>query len=345
MATTSSNSTSHLPESKIPIFTTVASYREWREKALRNGQSVGFVPTMGALHEGHLSLVRRSLSENDLTVVSIFVNPAQFAPHEDLSSYPRTLPGDLKLLEEQNAQSSIEGPNSCEVRYPAVVFVPSVQEMYPSGIVQNVSEQKGTFIEVKGFSHQMEGQTRPTFFRGVATVVTKLFNVIQPTNAYFGQKDIQQALLLKRMVTDLLMAYPTPQNLHIIPTTRDPTTGLALSSRNLYLTTAGRQVAPTLRQALVAAAEAWSEGYTKEESIAKAKAVVEENRKEASEKALEVELQLDYIEMNDSKTFDVLDPEAKESKGNVVILSGALYVDKTRLIDNILLGNTTGILG
>lgn len=123
--------------------------------------------------------VKKSLAENDLTVVSIFVNPAQFAPHEDLTSYPRTLPKDIEILENTEAQSSTKGAGSCETRYPAAVFAPTANEMYPSGIVLEIAEQKGAFVEVKGFSHQMEGQTRPTFFRGVATVVTKLFNVIQ----------------------------------------------------------------------------------------------------------------------------------------------------------------------
>jgi pantoate--beta-alanine ligase len=186
--------TSALPPSPIPLLTSVASCREWREKAFDEKKSVGYVATMGALHTGHLSLgkpchpsahlgkltlirtkVRRSLQENDLTVVSIFVNPAQFAPHEDLGTYPRTLPRDLELL----ASQSVSVSPSAEPRTPSAVFLPSVQEMYPSGIVQDVVNQKGTFVEVKGFSHQMEGMSRPTFFRGVATIVTKLFNVIQ----------------------------------------------------------------------------------------------------------------------------------------------------------------------
>lgn len=148
---------------------------------------------MGALHDGHLSLgacgssqhtrssphcaytaVKRSLAENDLTVLSIFVNPAQFAPHEDLATYPRTLPRDLELL----SALSVTGSDG-SVRTPSAVFVPSVGEMYPSGISQNTQEQKGTFVEVMGYGHQMEGRTRPTFFRGVATVVTKLFNAIE----------------------------------------------------------------------------------------------------------------------------------------------------------------------
>jgi pantoate--beta-alanine ligase len=175
-----------LPPSSIPLLTTVRSFREWRQRAFDDGKSVGFVATMGALHEGHLSLgkiryvfrlpsesrisaiVRRSIEENDQTVLSIFVNPAQFAPHEDLATYPSTLAGDLALL-----SSLLFRPSNI------IVFLPSAQEMYPSGITQEKEKQKGTFVEVVGFSHQMEGQSRPLFFRGVATVVTKLFNVVQ----------------------------------------------------------------------------------------------------------------------------------------------------------------------
>jgi pantoate--beta-alanine ligase len=186
------------PSSTIPIFTTISSYRAWRKQAFDEGKSVGYVPTMGALHEGHLSLgaltskkalqqqvliivVRRSLADNDLTVVSIFVNPAQFAPHEDLATYPRTLTKDLQFLEAQNVKAT-----SIITRTPSAVFLPNVTEVYPSGIVQDVAEQKGTFIEVKGYSHQMEGMSRPTFFRGVATIVTKLFNVIQVRDFSFS---------------------------------------------------------------------------------------------------------------------------------------------------------------
>lgn len=175
----------------IPVYTTIEDYRIWRDKAFEDKKSVGFVPTMGALHDGHLSLgtctyyrtrrradstsVKRSLAENDLTVVSIFVNPAQFAPHEDLATYPRTLPHDLSLLSTLEYQPIDVYPS----RTPSAVFVPSVRDMYPSGISQDVTEQKGTFVEVKGYGEQMEGHSRPTFFRGVATVVAKLFNIIQ----------------------------------------------------------------------------------------------------------------------------------------------------------------------
>ena len=176
----------------IPVFTTIQDYRLWREKAFEDKKSVGFVPTMGALHDGHLSLgtyaysitersqvdapsVKRSLAENELTVISIFVNPAQFAPQEDLATYPRTLPRDLSVLSTLEYQP-IDVYSS---RAPSAVFVPSVRDMYPSGISQDIAEQKGTFVEVKGYGEQMEGRSRPTFFRGGATVVIKLFNIIQ----------------------------------------------------------------------------------------------------------------------------------------------------------------------
>ena len=163
-------SSSKLPESTIPLLTNLASCRKWRQQVRDDRKSVGFVATMGALHAGHLSLVRHSKQANDKTVVSIFVNPAQFAPHEDLSTYPRTIEEDLQKLEE------IGGVDA--------VFLPGVKDMYPSGIVQDVEEQRGTFVEVKGYGSQMEGRSRPSFFRGVATVVTKLFNAVEVFSDY-----------------------------------------------------------------------------------------------------------------------------------------------------------------
>ncbi|KAH9913951.1 Pantoate-beta-alanine ligase [Epithele typhae] len=306
-----------LPPSSIPLFPTVAKYREWRQKAFEENKSVGFVATMGALHEGHLSLVRRSLAQNDLTVLSIFVNPAQFAPHEDLATYPRTLPGDLALLE--------------------------ALAMYPGGITQDVRAQTGTFVEVKGFGHQMEGASRPTFFRGVATVVTKLFNAVQPTRAYFGQKDIQQAVLLRRLAQDLLLSHPEPRNVVIVPTARDPHTSLALSSRNAYLAPYEREnVAPALYAALCAAEAAWGAGKPKADCVGCARAVVAAKEEEVGGA---VEIRFDYIEMNDPETFDVVPDRVtrreweQEDAERPVILSGAMWVGKTRLIDNIVLGD------
>ncbi|KAG6837570.1 hypothetical protein H0H93_006984 [Arthromyces matolae] len=302
---------------------------------------------MGALHEGHIALVKRSLAENDLTVVSIFVNPAQFAPHEDLATYPRTLPQDLDIL---SAQSFIiqneDGSETGQIRKPAALFLPAASEMYPSGITQNTTEQKGTFVKVEGYSHQMEGKSRPTFFRGVATVVTKLFNAIEPTNAYFGQKDIQQALLLKRLCRDLLLSHPDPEHVHIVPTARDTSTGLALSSRNAYLTNDGLQVAPTLHKALKAAEKAWNTGSNKSESVEEAIKVIETEKAQALLCGIKVEMRLDYVELNNSDDFEVIDPQMRKNEAgpHPVIISGALWVDQTRLIDNLILGDLNSII-
>ncbi|KAG9313106.1 hypothetical protein JVU11DRAFT_6556 [Chiua virens] len=340
-----------LPNTPIPILNTIPTYRTWRQTAFDLKKTVGFVPTMGALHDGHLSLglsspesrtrtsahasntVRRSLQENDLTVVSIFVNPAQFAPHEDLGVYPRTLPADLEQLMKQ--QVTISG----DVRTPSAVFLPGVQDMYPSGIEQDVSLQKGTFVDVKGYSHQMEGTSRPHFFRGVATIVTKLFNVVQPTNAYFGQKDIQQALLLRRMCRDLLLAHPDAAHVHIVPTERDPVDGLALSSRNVHLSGDERSVANTLYRALQAAESGWLAGETKDACIRAAEMLVVGAVKDAASRG--INMQLDYIQMNDADTFEVLEGLSQRNSGDgeAVALSGAVWVGKTKLIDNIVMGD------
>ncbi|KAH0836760.1 Pantoate-beta-alanine ligase-domain-containing protein [Lanmaoa asiatica] len=324
---------STLPESPIPILNSIPACRAWRQTAFDRKKTVGFVPTMGALHDGHLSLVRRSLHENDLTVVSIFVNPAQFSPQEDLGTYPRTLPADLKQLTKQQVNVLDD------VRTPSAVFLPGIQGMYPSGISQDVSLQKGTFVEVKGYSHQMEGISRPHFLRGVATIVTKLFNVVQPTNAYFGQKDIQQALLLRRMCRDLLLANPEADRVHIVPTERDTVDGLALSSRNTYLSTEERSVANTLYRALQAAESGWLAGETKDACIRAAEVLVTGAVRGAASRG--IDMKLEYIQMNDSDTFEVLDGRSQRQSvvgGSPVILSGAIWVGRTRLIDNIVVG-------
>lgn len=322
----------------IPTFTTLRTLREWRTRAFAQNQSVGFVATMGALHEGHMSLVRRSLAENDLTVCSIFVNPAQFAPHEDLANYPRTLPADLAALAAQEMNG----------RTPAAVFVPNAMEMYPSGISQDVSEQRGTFVEVKGYGDEMEGRSRPAFFRGVATVVTKLFNAVQPTRTYFGQKDIQQALLLRRMCRDLLMAHPAANELHIVPTVRDSSDGLALSSRNAYLTAPARRAAIVMPSALAAAREAWEAGLTKDDCVRAAGEVVAEAAERARADSA-ADIRFDYVQFNDSDTFFELSGSTTreiwaQQSPHPVILSGAIWVDKTRLIDNHILGDINGVI-
>ena len=343
-----------MPDSPIPIFTTVRDYRAWRAQASKDGKSVGFVATMGALHDGHLKLVHASLQENDYTVVSIFVNPAQFAPTEDLASYPRTVESDIAKL-----ASLVHTSSSGEDRRVNAAFVPSVKEMYPNGFTQVVADQVGAFIEVKGLSHQMEGGSRPTFFRGVATVVTKLFHIIQPDRTYFGQKDIQQSVVLRRLVSDLVFSHPpSPEHLRVIPTGRDPKTNLALSSRNAYLTPDSLQVAPVLYRALKTGQDVWAQPHwteaNKEERIHKtlesARAVVLEQAEQCKRDGKDVNLKLDYISLNHPKTLENLEQSLAEKGAGAVdvgegaILSGAALVSQgkdgkvTRLIDNLLLG-------
>lgn len=337
-------------KAQIPIFRTVASYREWRQQARDEGKSVGFVPTMGALHEGHLSLgpsvftshpkthtdqgtVRESLKDNDLTVVSIFVNPAQFAPGEDLHKYPATFESDMAALSNLSltvpSSSSHPSPHSSSsssssiARTPSAIFAPTTSEMYPSGISLDRSLQRGTFIEVLGYSHHLEGRTRPHFFRGVCSVVIKLFNAVEPTNAYFGQKDIQQALILRRLVTDLLLSHPFPSGVHVIPTTRE-SDGLALSSRNVYLGEVERKWAVCLWKALERGRSVWEEwiggrssgggdGVTVGEGSERVweiwpevERVAQNEIANAKEEAAEegVEIELDYISFVDADTFE-----------------------------------------
>ncbi|KAF3987976.1 hypothetical protein FT663_03495 [Candidozyma haemuli var. vulneris] len=223
-----------MTSSSIPILRTVSQVRAWRRQCFFNKESVGFVPTMGALHKGHTYLVNESLAENDRTIVSIFVNPSQFAPHEDLDAYPRTLDRDLKALESLG-------------RRVDAVFLPKVSEMFPSGIVLDVNKQKGAFVNVLGCSEQLEGTQRPAFFRGVATIVTKLLNVVNPTNAYFGQKDAQQCVVVKNLVKDLLM----DTTIRVCPTLREPN-GLAMSSRNEYLSPEAKDQCSLIYQGLCA---------------------------------------------------------------------------------------------
>ncbi|KAH7325522.1 hypothetical protein B0J17DRAFT_681639 [Rhizoctonia solani] len=327
---TTTKSESVLPKSDIPVITTIADLRAWRDKAFREGKTVGFVPTMGALHDGHISLVRESLRENDLTVVSIYVNPAQFAPHEDLATYPRTLEKDALLL---STCSYLPSTPNATVRSPSAIFLPSTKEMYPSGLSH--SAQLSTYIvPPPALTNQMEGLSRPTFFRGVATVVSKLLNITLPTRVYFGQKDIQQALLMKNMAKDLCF----PTRVRVIETVRGDK-GLALSSRNAYLQGAEKDVAGTLRGALKEVEKAWYAGKSRSEALAAGKRYVDEVVVANTGK---VEMKLDYIEMNDPHTFERLGEQVKGGeavgKGPGVILSGALWVGRTRLIDNVLLG-------
>lgn len=258
-------------------------------------EPVGLVPTMGYLHEGHLALVRRARTENSSVVVSIFVNPAQFGPQEDFEKYPRDHVLDLAILEKEKTD---------------IVFMPSVAEMYPP--------QFNSWVEVGKVTERLEGASRPGHFRGVTTVVAKLFNIVEPTRAYFGQKDAQQAIVIKKMVADLNM------NLEIVtvPTVREPD-GLAMSSRNIYLNPQERQTALVLYQALSLAQQLWSQGEKDAEQIRQQMLALIKKQPLAT---------IDYVSIADTETLDELDTVKPPA-----LVSLAVRIGKTRLIDNIVL--------
>ena len=258
---------------------------------------VGFVPTMGYLHEGHLSLVRQARVENKVLVVSIFVNPTQFGPHEDLGTYPRDLSRDLQLLEESGVD---------------VVFTPTPEEIYPPGFV--------TYVEPTGpLAGQAEGASRPGHFRGVATVVLKLFQMVRPHQAYFGQKDAQQVAVISRMVTDFHLAV----KLRILPTIREAD-GLAMSSRNVYLLGEDRTAARVLYRALQAGRMAFEAHPGEEPSVV--------TRTMTDTVLAEPRARLDYAEVRDPTSF--LPLETLRAPALLVI---AAKVGPARLIDNFLL--------
>ena len=259
-------------------------------------EPVGFVPTMGCLHEGHMSLVRKARAENKSVVVSIYVNPTQFGPKEDLSKYPRDLDRDLAMLEKEGTD---------------VVFFPSDKEMYPAGY--------DTWVTVDNLTKPLEGDSRPTHFCGVTTIVTKLFNIVRPANAYFGQKDAQQALVIKKMVADLNM------NLVVMvcPTIREPD-GLAMSSRNVYLNPEQRKTAPILYKSLLLAEDMFAIGERNA-------AVILEQMTTVIQK--EPLAKIDYISISDTETLAGLKTIEKSA-----LVSMAVRFGKTRLIDNIILG-------
>lgn len=280
------------PEKLMMIVTTLDELRSAR--FILDGK-VGLVPTMGYLHDGHLSLVRRARQECDNVVVSIFVNPTQFGPTEDLSSYPRDLERDLRLLSDAGV---------------SLVWTPTAEVMYPNGYQ--------TWVEVEALTEPLEGAMRPGHFRGVTTVVAKLFNAVQPHRAYFGQKDAQQAAVIRRMALDLNF----PLEVVICPTVREPD-GLAMSSRNTYLDADQRKAATVLFRALSAARAAYENGERSGEAL----------RRLITETVnTEPLARLQYVSCAD---FDTL-KETDEIKGKT-LLSMAVYVGKTRLIDNFIL--------
>jgi pantoate--beta-alanine ligase len=264
--------------------------RRWSMERRAKGGSVGLVPTMGALHAGHRALVEASAARDDATVVSIFVNPAQFAPHEDYGKYPRAFEADCRLVEAAGAQA---------------VYAPDAATMYPEGYA--------TYVEVRGLQDGLCGKTRPHFFRGVATVVTKLFNAVAPDRAYFGQKDGQQAVIVQRMVRDLDFGL----EIVTIPTVREAD-GLAMSSRNAYLSAEERERGLSLSRALFHGQALMEAG---ERDAAR---IVEETR------AAMQDVKVDYVEL-----VDAADLTPVERVQGPVMLAVAAVAGKTRLIDNI----------
>ena len=258
-------------------------------------EPVGFVPTMGYLHEGHMSLVRQARAENASAVVSIFVNPSQFGPREDYKSYPRNIERDLAMLQKEK---------------PDAVFMPLAEEMYPPRF--------DSWIEVGEIAERLEGASRPGHFRGVATVVAKLFNIVQPTRAYFGQKDAQQLAVIKKMAADLNM------NLEVVaaPTVREPE-GLAMSSRNTYLNPEERRAAVVLYQALTLAQQSWSQGEMNAERLRQEMIAIIQKEPLAD---------IDYVSIANAETLDEL-----ETVNPPTLVSMAVNIGITRLIDNLVL--------
>jgi len=277
----------------IQIVEAIAPLRAWLSTPRRAGRSIGFVPTMGALHEGHASLIQRARADCDVVVVSIFVNPIQFDRRDDLDAYPRTLEEDLAV---------------CRAHGVDVVFAPSVEEMYPTPMACTVDPGR--------VAQHLCGRYRSGHFAGVATVVLKLFEIVQPDVAYFGQKDAQQLAVVRRLITD----FNVPVRLEAVPTVREPD-GLALSSRNRRLDASERALAPTLYRALREAESRIASGTADAAAVTRAAAALipRDDR-----------LRLEYLEVVDERDFQPV-----ERITGPVVVAGALWVGRTRLIDNV----------
>jgi pantoate--beta-alanine ligase len=276
----------------VRVFRSIAGFRSWRGS--REG-TLGLVPTMGYLHEGHLSLVRGSKSADDVTAVTIFVNPTQFGPTEDLARYPRDEARDLALLEGESVDA---------------VFVPPVEEIYPEGF--------STYVTVDGLTDRLEGASRPTHFRGVTTVVVKLLHITQPQRAYFGRKDAQQLAVIGRMARDLNL----PIEIVGMPIVREPD-GLALSSRNVYLSPEQRTAALSLSRGLRQAEAAFADGVRDADAL-----------RNIITRTIEAEplAEIDYVSVADAETLLELD-----HVGGAALVSVAVRFAQTRLIDNLTL--------
>jgi len=279
----------------MKLVRSISEMRALCRPARSRGGRLGLVPTLGALHEGHLSLVRTAREKSDVVAASIFVNPTQFGPSEDFAKYPRALESDCALLEREGVE---------------LVFAPSVEEMYPQGAV--------TWVVVEGLSERLCGKSRPGHFRGVTTVVAKLFHIVEPDLAFFGQKDAAQVAIIQRMVRDL----GVPVSIEVCPIVREPD-GLAISSRNAYLSSQERKSALVLHRSLVQVQKSFGAG--ERDSVILLSAAKQELATEPS-------VRLDYVEVVDPET---LEPETAVTKRTLVVV--AAIVGQTRLIDNIVL--------
>lgn len=282
----------------MKIFRTIKELRSELTELRYQRKLISFVPTMGYLHDGHLSLVRYAKQNSDFCVVSIFVNPTQFGPNEDFNRYPRDEERDLDLLEKEN----------CDF-----VFIPSAQEMY--------GQDYQTYVKVKKYSDILEGEFRPTHFEGVTTIVLKLFNIVQPDFAVFGQKDAQQAFIIQKMVDDLNL----PVRIDVLPIVRE-SDGLAMSSRNVYLNDEERKQALCLYNGIRLAEKLYNDGERS------AKVLIESVRNLISQYPL---AKIDYLEIVNKKNFEKID---LLKDGNEYYLLLAVQVGNTRLIDNTILG-------
>ncbi|KAF1846693.1 Nucleotidylyl transferase [Cucurbitaria berberidis CBS 394.84] len=303
-----------VPASETHVFHHVAPLREFRRHLLLNKRTVGLVPTMGALHEGHVSLVRHAAAENTDVFVTIYVNPTQFGLNEDLASYPKTWESDLQILHDIDKELASAGQGRV-----TAVFAPNTKTMYPTLPPDSAIPGVGSFIEMRPLGQLLEGASRPVFFRGVATVCMKLFNICTPDRAYFGQKDIQQTCVIRQLIKD----FHLDMDLRIIPTSREPD-GLALSSRNVYLGARRRNVGIVLNQALRKAEAQYKAGKRLRGDILWPavdhgdKTVLEQDTLEPSKRA---KFQIDYLSLADPDTMEEVD-HVDETRG--AILSGAV---------------------
>ena len=279
----------------MKVYKGISELRNTIASIKKNSRLIGFIPTMGYLHEGHVSLIRKARLDTDCVVVSIFVNPIQFGPKEDFKRYPRDLDRDLKL---------------CKANAVDIVFAPEAESIFPEDFL--------TYVNVEGLSDVLCGSSRPGHFKGVTTIVAKLFNIVKPDIAYFGQKDAQQAVAVGRMVKDLNM----PLRIRVMPTVREKD-GLAMSSRNIYLKPEERKEALSLYKSLKLAEELYKKGERNPEAIiSKMRNLILRHR----------DLNIDYISIVDINTLKTIDRISGKA-----LVAVAAWVGKTRLIDNVVL--------